>query len=104
MLFRSVMMLQGMFTESVALLKKTLAAWRRIDLEASSHTARTAGLLGDCLTRMQRYDEAEIYLLESHDELATIQESDHEHMVHARERLQRLYLAWGRPEAAQAYL
>jgi len=97
------LMLQGRLAESERLIQSTLTTWREIEPGGGSFTARTAGLLGDCLTRMQRFDEAEMYLLESHEALATIQTADHKHLIEARQRLADLYLAWDRPENAKTY-
>jgi eukaryotic-like serine/threonine-protein kinase len=61
------------------------------------------GLLGECLTAMGRYDEAEALLLDAHRLLKAGPGWEGEQAQATRLRLVALYEAWGRPEKATAY-
>lgn len=58
------------------------------------------GELGDCLTRMARYAEAEEQLLEAHRVLDATVGADHMRTIRAVRALVDLYEAWGKPEKA----
>ena len=64
---------------------------------------RVAGILGECLTLLKRYDEAERLLNES----CTINQCDcgekSPDMVEVCQRLVKLYEAWGKPDHAARY-
>lgn len=56
--------------------------------------------LGDCLTELGRYTEAEEHLTQSQPVLETDFGPDHKQTHAGRDRLVRLYEAWGRPDEA----
>ena len=63
--------------------------------------ALAEGMLGECLTALQSYDEAESVLIRSYDRLRAAGE-DQAATSEARERLARLFDARGQPERAAA--
>jgi serine/threonine-protein kinase len=65
--------------------------------------AEDESLLGECLTMQKRYAEAESSLLESYNDLQASRGENHHLSVEARNRLVRLYTAWGKPESAAHY-
>jgi len=58
------------------------------------------GLYGQCLVRLQRYEQAEAELLQSYAGLVAALGASHERTLRAVERLVTLYEAWGRSEQA----
>jgi len=78
----------------------------RVQSEATSEdhwrTALFRSDLGACLTSLGRYEEAEPVLLVAYETLSD-QDAQSAHVVSARQHLQELYQAWGRPEKAKAY-
>jgi serine/threonine protein kinase/tetratricopeptide (TPR) repeat protein/DNA-binding beta-propeller fold protein YncE len=75
--------------------------FRRENLPAGHwQTACTESLLGGCLTALGRYPEAEPLLLGAWKTLQTAPGVPPLRLRQARERLIRLYKAWGRPEKA----
>ncbi len=65
--------------------------------------ALTNSALGECLTAQRRHAEAEILLLESHNALRSGQGEQHPRTLEARQRLVKLYEAWGKPYKAAHY-
>ncbi len=66
-------------------------------------TARARSLLGECLTAMSRFEEAESLLLAATDTLSAPYEGEPDERRTHLERLVRLYEAWNRPDDAQRY-
>ncbi len=60
-------------------------------------------LLGETLTALGRYDEAERLLLEAHGVLKDIPGQQRREAMATRARLVALYEAWGRPEKTISY-
>lgn len=65
-----------------------------------SWIALAENTLGACLTQLNRYEEAETYLLDSWQVIEAQYDSTHEYTVKALSRLCELYDAWGKPEEA----
>lgn len=70
----------------------------RRDVHGPAHglTAYVESLLGGCLTRLGRYEEAEPLLLHSYAVIARDRGAGRERKLEARERVLGLYNAWGR--------
>ena len=79
-----------------------LAEQRELYPPGHAIPARTASLLGEIWTRLQRYDEAEVLLLDAHDDLNRTPGEDR-NLELSRRRLVALYEATGRPELARPY-
>ncbi|MCZ6601900.1 MAG: tetratricopeptide repeat protein, partial [Planctomycetota bacterium] len=58
---------------------------------------------GACLTKMERFEEAERQLLASHAVLRPLLASDNRFVLKVLQRLVELYTAWGNPEKAKEY-
>jgi tetratricopeptide (TPR) repeat protein len=77
---------------------------RRDRLPAGSQlTANIESLLGGCLAAQGRYDEAEPLLLHAHADLRAARDTPPSRLRRARERLVRLYEAWGKSDKAAAW-
>jgi hypothetical protein len=82
--------------------RENLPVHSRILGDNDWRTAEARSLLGEALTGLERYEEAETYLLAGH---ASLDESlpagrRTQKLPPAVERLVRLYDAWGKPEKA----
>lgn len=83
-------------------LREALAAYRSAP-EKFAQYPNTTGALGESLTLLGRYAEAEPPLAESYDMLNSIYGPRHPRTQEARRRLAALYLSWGRPDEAARY-
>lgn len=63
----------------------------------------TEGALGECLMAQKRYHEAEPLLRSSYDGVKSKFGEQHQRTVQARQRLAKLYGAWGKPNEAARY-
>ncbi len=61
------------------------------------------GILGECLTLLKRYDEAERLLIESYTGFQPIRGEKSPDMLEARQRLVKLYEAWGKNMKTDQY-
>jgi len=86
---------EPLLRESLALRRKaTLPGWQ---------VAHTAGVLGGCLTRLERYDEAEKLLVDSLPVLEEALGRKHPQTIQALSRLAALYEAKGDAQEAARY-
>lgn len=85
------------------LLRQALAIRQRLFRNDDGRVAATKGLLGEALTSLGRYEEAERLLLDAHGALADRSESRPRDVRESVDRLVRLYSAWGRPVKAAHY-
>jgi tetratricopeptide (TPR) repeat protein/tRNA A-37 threonylcarbamoyl transferase component Bud32 len=94
---------RGDFQAAEPILREVLSIRRRTQGESHWETGKTQGDLGQCLTRLFRYEEAEQELLAAHRSLsAALGEESHwtrKVVLH----LVALYEAWGRPQEAAAW-
>ncbi len=65
--------------------------------------ADAESVLGACLTKQRRYEEAEPLLVNSYARLKDDEGDGAKQADAARQRIVDLYMAWGRPEKAAAY-
>ncbi|MCB9504674.1 MAG: serine/threonine protein kinase [Gemmatimonadales bacterium] len=87
----------GQMEEGERQLQASLALRRSTLPEGHWLIASGEGVLGDHYTRAGRYAEAERLLLGSEAQLAAAREAQSPQVRDARERLIRLYTAWGKP-------
>jgi serine/threonine protein kinase len=93
----------GQAGEAEPMLRQGLK-YRRENL-APGHwlTANAESMLGGCLAAQGRHAEAEPVLLHAHADLRTAHDTPPHRLRQARERLARLYGAWGKPDKAAAW-
>jgi len=84
-------------------LRESLAIAKRTNPKGHPKIAMAMSLLGDCLTKQKRYREAEPLLIESDEALRSTMVEQNRHRVESRQRLVRLYEAWGKPDLAAQY-
>jgi serine/threonine protein kinase len=96
----------GKFGEAEPLLRDSLAARQKASPEAWQ-TASIESLLGSALAGLKRFAEAEPLLLESHENLAKLQDripaGSRPIVSDSGLRLVQLYSDWGQPEKAEAW-
>jgi hypothetical protein len=66
-------------------------------------TALTKGVLGECLTTQQRCAEAETLLQASYNDLKSSQQEQNPRTILARQRLMKLYDAWGKQSKRRSF-
>jgi serine/threonine-protein kinase len=84
-------------------LRNALAVRAKALKPGHTATAASQGLVGECLTAQKRFEEAEPLLLESHTAIEKALSARDPRTQSARERLVKLYEAWGKPEAAARF-
>ena len=89
--------------EGLALARRAGAIYAAHEGQASWKVAGTQLAVGRCLTKLQRFPEAESALLGSLPALQAQFGSDHWRVQNARLALEQLYNAWGKPERAREY-
>ena len=95
---------QGRAREAEPMLRRALEVQRRTLRPGDTRLGQTVSVLGDALTRLGRYAEAEPLLLEAERILRGPKPGlDGEDARANRPRLFALYEAWGRPEKAALY-
>ena len=72
-------------------------------LEDDWSLGATKSLLGDALTALKRYEEAEAVLLDARRDLQSVPAMRGSEMKDTITRLVALYVAWGKTENARAY-
>jgi tetratricopeptide (TPR) repeat protein len=93
---------QGRFREAEEPLRECLALRTRRDPGGWARW-NAMSILGECLVGLQRFDEAERLLLESYEKLDPPPTLRQMRRRQARERVVKLYEAWGKPEKAEAW-
>ena len=97
----SALLRQEKVTEAESSIREALVIFR-----AKNPTWRLAdaeGVLGSCLTRQRRFQEAEPILVESYRRLSKEEGDGAKQVSEARRRLVDLYMAWDRPDRAAPY-
>jgi hypothetical protein len=90
---------RGQAREVEPLFRKVIEARRTLNRKDNWALFDAESLLGDCLTLQGRFPEAEPLLLKSFDAMKANHAVPHRVRA-ARERIVRLYQAWGKPEQA----
>ena len=101
--FAALLLEQGEPIVAGILLSQALETLREVKPTGDWEIADAEGLLGAFLTATGRYQEAESCALESYTTLRQTLGESTLPTIQARERLQRLYQAWGRLEQAAKY-
>ncbi len=91
---------QGEYKEAESLYKWILATMHRDVRADSSWFSYVNREFGRCLTRMERYDEAEVLLLKSYQWMLSNKDAGHEGTHHVIGRIVELYEAWAKPAQA----
>lgn len=85
------------------LIREALQIFRQRLGPEHDRSALAEQILGACLSAQGRWAEAEPLLVESYLRLVAIRGVDDPESLRAREEIVDLYMAWGRPERADAY-
>jgi eukaryotic-like serine/threonine-protein kinase len=93
----------GRLIEAESSFREALAIYGKALPKAHLQFPTTESLLGDCLTRMKRYDEAEPLVTSSYARISAQFDSTNARTEAARARVLRLYEAWGKPEKAKEW-
>ena len=92
----------GRVQEGEQLLRRALVIYRRAWPRDHWVTADAESRLGGCLTALGQFDDAERFLRVSYQTLEAAPGAPSARVVHATERLVKLYEAWGKPDKAAA--
>lgn len=82
------------------LLREALEAWNSTGIEGSWELAMAQGALGRCLTKLQRFEDAEALLLQSYEFGQANFGDFHDRALQPCQYLAELYDAWNKPEQA----
>jgi tetratricopeptide (TPR) repeat protein len=85
------------------LLRESLAIKKATNPKGHPAIASVMSFLGDCLTKQRRFREAEALLIESDEDLRSTMVEQNPRRVESRQRLVKLYEAWGKPDLAARY-
>jgi len=94
---------QGHFEQARSLQHQAIAVSRRVWPEGSWFTGAFLGEYGPTLIKLDRYQEAEVALMEAHEMLTATRGADFERTISVTESLAELYDEWGKPEKAAEY-
>ncbi|MFH0980386.1 MAG: tetratricopeptide repeat protein, partial [Planctomycetota bacterium] len=94
---------QGRVAEAERLYAEAVEGARHALPEGHEHTGIYLWGHGLCLTKLERYPEAETALLEAHGILAGANRPEHKRTVSVAGSLALLYEVWGKPEPAEQY-
>jgi len=89
--------------QGAQLLQQAIPVLEQAHGPESANQAIARSLLGYCLTDVAEFEQAEDQLLRALPVLETRLGADHRRTQDARDRLARLYVAWGRPDKAAVY-
>ena len=98
-----VLVRAGRPAEGEPLLRNALAATEKAAPADSPELAEYRRQLGEALTALRRYDEAELLLLGSHDVVNRTFDTHHPESRASAAALAALYSAWGKPDQAAKY-
>ena len=93
----------GKAIEGEPYLQEAVAVRKRTTPPGDAGTAHASSILGECLTVQSRYAEAEPLLLSGYNDLKAKLGDQNKRTIDARDRLVRLYEAWGKPDLAAKY-
>jgi tetratricopeptide (TPR) repeat protein len=93
----------GKPAQAEPLLRESLMIRKGTNPKGHYTIAEAMGILGDCLIKQRRYQEAESLLIESDEGLRATMVERNPRRVQSRQRLVKLYEAWGKPDLAARY-
>ena len=93
----------GQLDEAEARLRESLGIYKQAFPGGHIQIQTTESLLGGCLTELKRYAEAEALVTSSYAVILKQFGPDHPRTQAARNRVVRLYEAWGKPAKAAMY-
>ncbi|MGE0131111.1 MAG: tetratricopeptide repeat protein [Blastocatellales bacterium] len=93
----------GRSAQAIPYLREAMGKFRATPKSNIGKWFNVAGILGECLTLLKRYDEAERFLSESYTGFQSIRGERSPEWEEARQRLVKLYEAWGKPEQAARF-
>lgn len=94
---------RGQYAEAEIGFREILEDRLRVFGQQHGKTYLTTSSLGRSLTKLERYDEAEGYLLPAYNGLVEILGPEHRYTVIVRKYLHELYTNWNKPEIAEQY-
>ena len=94
---------EGKAAEGEPYLREALAIRKKILPQGDISISIAVSALGECLSVQQRYAEAEPLLTDSYNELKSKLGDQEKRTVEARQRLAKLYDAWGKPDQAAQF-
>ncbi len=98
-----VLISAGEVKKAAPYLREAMGAFHAAPVRNTGYWATAAGLLGESLTMLRRYDEAERFLNEGYKHHYSECGETCPGRIEARQRLARLYEAWGKPERAARF-
>jgi serine/threonine-protein kinase len=102
-LLSKVLIRAGRPDQAVPSLQESMEKFKSASVKTNRRWFVSSSILGECLTLLKRYDEAERLLNESYTGLQPVRGEKSPEMVEARRRLVKLYEAWGKPEQAAQF-
>jgi serine/threonine protein kinase/Tfp pilus assembly protein PilF len=93
----------GKPAQAEPLLRESLAIRKGTNPKGDPTIADVMSVLGECLTKQRRYREAEALLIESDEDFRSTVVEQNPRWIESRQRLVRLYEAWGKPDLAARY-
>ena len=93
----------GVCGEAEPLAREALQMRRASLGEGHWKTADTRSCLGECLTKLGQYEEAQTHLLAAHRTLADTLGEEHWRTIRTVRRLVRLYVVWDKPDQAATW-
>ncbi len=101
-LLSKVLISAGRPADAAAHLREAMEKFRAAP-NRTGQLASAAGILGECLTLLKRYDESERVLIEGHAGFESDCCKPSPEWMEARQRLVKLYEAWGKPDQAARF-
>ncbi|MGH9940356.1 MAG: tetratricopeptide repeat protein, partial [Blastocatellia bacterium] len=98
-----VLISSGRPARAAPYLREALEKLQASPIRSTSDLFSAAGILGECLTLLKRYAEAERLLNESYTGFQLVRGEKSVAMVQARQRWVKLYEAWGKPDKAAQF-
>jgi serine/threonine protein kinase len=102
-LLSKVLIRAGRPTQAVPYLHEVMEKLKAAPVRTNRKWFASASILGECLTLLKRYDEAERFLNGVYTNSRPNCSEKSPEMVEACQRLVKLYEAWGKPEQAARY-
>ena len=99
----SILEKQGKADEAVLIYRDVVGLAEKVLPPGHLNTTLFHGTLGNCLTSLQQYDEAEQHLLTAYHGLQASLGKDNERTKAVQANLIRLYEAWGKPAQAEEH-